>query len=77
MRVPLVTDYREIISHDVDGVVVATPNQLHEPIGSFFLEHDLPVLVEKPIADTVSGGVELCRRISCRGADPRRTPPSS
>jgi predicted dehydrogenase len=60
LGVPLVSDFRDVASLDAHGVVVATPNHLHQPMATFFLEDGLPVLVEKPIADTVSAGAELC-----------------
>jgi predicted dehydrogenase len=41
------------------GVIVATPNRLHVPIALECVERGVPVLVEKPIADTVEDGVRL------------------
>lgn len=67
LAVPLTTDFRDILVHDVDGVIVATPNQLHAPMGTFFLEHGIPILVEKPIGDSVSAGIELCAAGSVAG----------
>jgi predicted dehydrogenase len=60
LGVPLHTDYRELIDRGVDGVIVATPNQLHLEVGAFFARHGVHLLVEKPIADTVVAGKELC-----------------
>ena len=64
---PFVSDYRDVLAREVSGVVIATPNHLHAPIGEFFLEEGVPVLVEKPIADSVVAGKRLCataRRVS-------------
>lgn len=58
--VPLVTDHRDVLDHDPQAVVVATPNALHAPMGRFFAEHGLPILVEKPLTDSVAAGLELC-----------------
>ena len=58
--VPTVSDYRDVIAFEVAGVVIATPNHLHAPIGQFFLEEGIPVLVEKPIAESVAVGLGLC-----------------
>jgi predicted dehydrogenase len=60
LGVPLHTDYRELINEGLDGVVVAAPNQLHLEIGAFFASHGIHLLVEKPIADTLAAGKELC-----------------
>lgn len=42
-----------------DGLVLATPNQLHEAGAILALERGLPVLIEKPVAD----GLDAARRI--------------
>ncbi len=42
-----------------DGVIVATPNSLHVENGLDCVEHGVPVLVEKPIADSVEGAIRL------------------
>jgi predicted dehydrogenase len=60
LGVPLHTDYRKLIDRGVDGVIVATPNQLHLEVGVYFARHGVHLLVEKPIADTLVAGQELC-----------------
>lgn len=42
-----------------DGVILATPNALHVPGVLQCLERDVPVLVEKPLADTLAGARQL------------------
>jgi predicted dehydrogenase len=42
-----------------DGVVLATPNQLHVAGGLECVAAGVPVLVEKPIGDTVEGATRL------------------
>lgn len=44
-----------------DGVVIATPNQLHVPQALQCLAGGIPILLEKPIADTVAGGEEIAQ----------------
>jgi predicted dehydrogenase len=47
------TDYREMLDQaKPDGVVIATPNAVHVPVGLACVERRIPMLVEKPIADT-------------------------
>lgn len=41
------------------GVIVATPNRLHVPVALDCVAHGVPVLVEKPIADTAEDGSRL------------------
>lgn len=43
----------------LDGVIVASPNQMHLEHGSACLNAGLPVLIEKPLTDTVEAGRSL------------------
>jgi predicted dehydrogenase len=43
-----------------DGIVLATPNQLHVTQALQCLAHGIPTLVEKPIATTVADALSLC-----------------
>lgn len=53
--VPYVTDYRKIPSDtEAEAVILNLPHWLHAEAAVFFLEHGLHVLVEKPMANTVS-----------------------
>lgn len=45
----------------IDAAVVATPTVTHEEIATLLLEAGIDVLVEKPIADSVSAGERLAR----------------
>ena len=53
-------DYRELLAREgLDGAIVATPNDSHAEVGIACVERGLPVLVEKPITDTVASGRAL------------------
>lgn len=52
------TDYRRIASM-VDLVSVATPTSTHFEIARFFLEHHIPVLVEKPLTQNLRQAQKL------------------
>lgn len=51
-------DYRELVGA-VDAVCVVVPTSLHREVAAFFLEQDVDVFVEKPIARTQQEGQEL------------------
>ncbi|MEG0753631.1 MAG: Gfo/Idh/MocA family oxidoreductase, partial [Angelakisella sp.] len=58
--VPTFGDYRELLTlPQLDGVYIATPNQLHHPMTLFFLEAGIPVLCEKPLAVTHKQAEEM------------------
>jgi predicted dehydrogenase len=48
-QVALTTDYTDLFKMGLDGVIVSTPPKLHYQIAKECLEHDLHVLVEKPL----------------------------
>ena len=53
-------DYREMLEREKpDGVIIATPNALHVPAGLACVERRVPMLVEKPIAETVAASNAL------------------
>ncbi|MBD3350063.1 MAG: hypothetical protein GF364_01075 [Candidatus Lokiarchaeota archaeon] len=46
---------------DLDAVVVATPNQFHYNMSKLVIEHDLHLILEKPITETWDQAVDLVR----------------
>jgi predicted dehydrogenase len=58
--VPSYPTLRDLFAADrPDGVILATPNRLHVPGGLECVEAGVPVLVEKPIGDTVESATRL------------------
>jgi predicted dehydrogenase len=53
---------------DVDGVVLATPNRLHVEQALRCIDAGVGVLVEKPVADTVTEGERLAAVVAATGA---------
>ena len=51
-----------------DGLILATPNQLHVPQALQCIAAGLPILLEKPIATTVAEGERLVRQVEAAGA---------
>lgn len=57
-NVQAIFNYQELLGK-VDAVSIAVPTSLHYPIASFFLQHGVHVLLEKPIASTVAEAESL------------------
>ena len=58
--VPWFSDYREMLEKTALGAaIVATPNHTHADVGIACIGRRLPVLMEKPVADTVEEGQRL------------------
>jgi predicted dehydrogenase len=59
--VALYSSLAELFAKDrPDGVIVATPNQLHVAQGLECIAAGVPALIEKPVAHTLAEGVRLC-----------------
>jgi predicted dehydrogenase len=50
-----------------DAAIVATPNVLHVPQAELLLRRGVPVLVEKPLAESVVAGERLLRAVHATG----------
>lgn len=57
----LVASFEELLDAAPDGVVLATPDALHAPQAIAACRRGVPVLVEKPVADSVEAAEELAR----------------
>lgn len=54
------TDFDVMMSsHDLDGVIIAAPNDLHEATGAAAAAHGLPMIMEKPIAADIHAAARL------------------
>jgi predicted dehydrogenase len=51
-----------------DGLILATPNQLHVSQAMQCMEAKLPILLEKPIATTVAEGEKIVAMVTATGA---------
>lgn len=68
LGVPYADDVERLLDETApDAVIVALPNQLHVTAGLACIRRGLPVLVEKPIADTVESALELVERAERAG----------
>lgn len=67
--VPLFRTLDDLLNHDrPDGIVLATPNQLHVPQAMQCIEAGIPCLLEKPIAPTVAEAEALVAAVDASGA---------
>lgn len=58
LKTRAITDYTSLIGQ-VDAVSIAVPTSLHHKVGKFFLSHGVHVLVEKPIATSLTEAQDL------------------
>ena len=66
--VPLYRSLAELIERDKpDGVILATPNRMHVDGGLECVQAGVPVIVEKPIGDTVAGATRLVETAEAAG----------
>jgi len=68
MGVPLHASLAELFAKDrPDGVVLATPNQMHVDQTLECVAARVPSLVEKPVAHTLEAGIRLCETAEAAG----------
>jgi predicted dehydrogenase len=61
-------DHRALLDAvEPQGVVVATPNALHEDVAIACLERGIPVLIEKPIAHSLESAAAICAAVERTG----------
>ncbi|PKO63107.1 MAG: oxidoreductase [Betaproteobacteria bacterium HGW-Betaproteobacteria-18] len=67
--VPRYTSIDELLAQDrPDGLILATPNQLHVPQALQCIAAGMPILLEKPIATTVAEAEKLVSQVDKTGA---------
>jgi DUF1009 family protein/predicted dehydrogenase len=62
------TDHRELLDRDLDGVVVAVPTEIHTEVALPFLERGTAALVEKPMAHSLAAADVLIAAAATSGA---------
>jgi predicted dehydrogenase len=62
------TNYEEMLDSGlVDGVIVSVPNAEHLPVSLACIKRKLPLIVEKPITESVAAAKELCDAADAAG----------
>ncbi len=59
--IEVVRTFDELLTEDIDLVVVSTPNQYHVPMAAQAIRAGKSVIVEKPVAATSREAEELCK----------------
>ena len=68
-NVPMYFTIEECLkSRAVDGVIIASPNQLHYQQAEVCINHGVPVLIEKPVTSTVHEGNSLLQLVESNNA---------
>ena len=66
--VPMYASLSEMLAKDKpDGVILATPNQLHADQAIECVNAGVAVFVEKPVAHTLADGIRLCEAAEASG----------
>ena len=61
-KVPIYSKVSDLLKvKNLDAVIIATPNQLHETHTVSFLKKKIPVLLEKPIADSIMSANKIIK----------------
>ncbi|WP_047042418.1 Gfo/Idh/MocA family protein [Vibrio mexicanus] len=53
------TQYQDLLKHSVDAVMIHAATAVHHEIAQFFLSHNIPTFVDKPLADSAAQCEEL------------------
>src|SRR5712671_4289030 len=57
---PIYAEIEEMLEREKpDGAVVAVPNQMHVKAGLACIARKIPIIVEKPVSDSVAEAIEL------------------
>ncbi|MDW7659029.1 MAG: Gfo/Idh/MocA family oxidoreductase, partial [Bacillota bacterium] len=68
LQVPIYTDYKKLVTElELDGIIIALPNQMHREAVEVCSRKCFSLLVEKPIADSIEDGRKIVDLCHCRG----------
>lgn len=59
--IPVISDLSKLDSFGVDYCVVSVPTSLHSQICTQILSQDIPMIIEKPLADSAENAVKIQR----------------
>ena len=59
--IPVISDVSELEGFEIDYCVVSAPTSLHSEICTHLLSRDIPLIIEKPLADTTENAIKIQR----------------
>ena len=65
--VQIVRSFEELLTDDIDLVIISTPNDTHVPFAKLAMAAGKHVVVEKPVAATSTEAAELCAMAKKQG----------
>lgn len=65
--IEVVHSFEELLTEEIDLVIISTPNQQHVPMARQAIEAGKSVIVEKPMAATAKEAEELCKLAKKKG----------
>lgn len=68
LGVPLHHEIDDLLAENVDGIVISSPNQFHAEQAIKCIERCIPVLIEKPITDSLDDGIKLVQLVKNKSA---------
>lgn len=68
LGVPHFSSLDELFSSQAkpDGVILATPNHLHVPGALVCVQHGVPAIIEKPVAESLASGKQLVAALAAK-----------
>jgi len=57
--IPVISDISKLEGFDIDYCVVSAPTSLHSEICTHLLSRDVPMIIEKPLADSVENAIKI------------------
>ncbi|MCS3764083.1 Gfo/Idh/MocA family protein [Bradyrhizobium centrosematis] len=67
-NLPCYPDHRALLAQEKpDGLVIASPNNLHLPMALDCAQAGVPALIEKPVTETVASAQRLCAAVRRTG----------
>lgn len=68
LGVPFFHDIDSLLAKEIDGVIISSPNKFHAEQAIKCIDKSIPILIEKPITDSLDEGIKLVELVKKRSA---------